>query len=367
MQVTPIGRANSVPVSAGTSLLVVYAATNLAVGLALAFTQPSRADDLWIMDDWCRAWLLHGQQLYAGVDARTDYPPNAIVLFAPIALVPRNWLVPAWTVFTLALTPLYAYVVIKSTAPRIRTAAAVVPMLLFFCWGGVRTFLEFSRLSLTLGFIAVLAADSRPIASGVSLGLALAKPHIAGPVMLWALVTQRARVAAVAMCVVAAGFTLYCLRVHVGPVSVVTDYGRVLLSLYSGADGFVGRTSLRPWWLAIAGDQRLGDLLWGVGAGLLLLVPCALAKRATDRPDRRSAAVLALFCLWSLLTIYHIGNNLSVLMLPSFAFLLLLDDPATATWRTWMVVAIQATMMLDIPVHLASWVPDRGLAFDRGA
>ena len=345
------------------SLLAVYAAASLAVGIGLVLTQPSRADDVWIMYDWCRAWLLHGQQLYAGAGARTDYPPNAIVLFSPLALMPRQWVAPAWAAVTLLLTPLYAYVVIKSTSPAVRGAAAVAPMLLFFCWGGVRTLLEFSRLTMTLGFLAVLAADSRPTASGVSLGLALAKPHIAGPIMLWALVTRRARVVVVATIVVAVGFAIYCLRAHVGPVTVLNDYGRILLSLYSGTDGFVGRTSLRPWWIALAGNQQVGDLLWGVGAGLLLLVPCALAMRSAGRPEARATGVLVLFCLWSLLTIYHIGSNMVVLMLPAFLFLLLVDDPATARWRMCAVVVIQAAMMLDVPVHLASFVPDHGLAF----
>ena len=358
-----VDRAGWVQVSARTWLLAVYAAANLAVGIWLVFTQPSRAEDVWIIYDWCRAWLLHGQQLYAGADARTDYPPNAIVLFAPLALVPRQWVVPAWAALTLVLTAVYAHVVVRSTSARVRLAAAVVPMLLFFCWGGVRTLLEFSRLSLTLAFLAVLAADSRPVASGVSLGLALAKPHIAGPIMLWALVTRHTRVAAVAVLVVAAGFAVYCLRAHVGPVTVLDDYLRILLFLYSGTDDFVGRTSLRPWWHAVGGGSALGDVLWWAGAGLLLLVPCAMAMRRTDRPDLRASAVLALFCLWSLLTFYHIGNNLVVLMLPSFVFVLLVDDPATARLRLYAVVLIQAAMMLDIPVHLASRVPDHGLAF----
>lgn len=357
-----VERAGSVHVSARTSLLAVYAAANLAVGIGLALTQPLRADDLWIVYDWCRAWLLHGQQLYAGADARTDYPPNAIALLAPLALMPRQWVVPAWAALTLLLTPLSAYVVVKSTSPRIRLTAAVVPMLLFFCWGGVRTLLEFSRLSLTLAFVAVLEADSRPVASGVFLGLALAKPQIAGPIMLWALVTRRARVAAVATAVVAAGFAVYCLRAHADPVTVLKGYGQVLLTLYSGPGGLDGRTSLRPWWAAFAGDSKLGDELWVVAAGLLLLVLCGIAMRAADRSDVRAAAVPAVFCLWSLLTIYHIGNNL-ILMLPAFIFLLLVDDPATLRWRMCTVFTIQVAMMLDVPVHLASWVPDHGLAF----
>jgi len=356
-----IDRAGSMPVSPRTALLTLYAATNIAVGIGLALTQPSRAGDLWTIYEWCRAWLLHGQQLYAGPYATTDYPPNAVVLFAPLALLPKQWLVPVWAAVTLSITPLLACVVIRSVRPRIQLADALLPMLLFFCWGGVRTLLEFSRLCMMLAFLAVFKADSRPVSSGVSLGLALAKPHIAGPIMLWALFTRRARVVAVAMAVVAAGFAAYCVRAQVTPTAVMNDYGRILLSLYSGADGLIGRTSLRPWWIALAGQESLGDILWGIGAGLLLIVPCGIAMRGSDVSDVRAAAP-ALFCLWSLLTIYHIGNNL-ILMFPAFAFLLLVDDAATLWWRVSLASAIQLAMMLDVPVHLASSVRDRGPVF----
>jgi hypothetical protein len=132
--------------------------------------------------------------------------------------------------------------------------------------------------------------------------------------------------------------------------------------LYSGADGFVGRTSLRPWWIALAGNQTLGDTLWGLGAALLLIVPCRMAVLDAHARDVRAAAAPALFCLWSLLTIYHIGNNL-ILMLPAFAFLPLVDDPATLRLRVRVAAAIQIAMMLDAPVHLASRTPDHGLIF----
>jgi hypothetical protein len=341
----------------------MYAAVNLAAGIVLVFTQPSRADDVWIMYDWCRAWLLHGQQLYAGVEARTDYPPNAIVLLSPLALVPRAWIVPAWTAFTLTLTPLYAWLVVRANSPRLRAAAAVVPILLFLCWGGTRTFLEFSRLSITLAFAAVILADSRPVASGFALGFALMKPHIAGPILLWAIVTKRLRVVVIAAGVVAAGFTVYCLRAHVSPAIVVADYVQILRTLYSGEDPLMGRTSLQPWWRALAGDSTLGIVVWAVAAGLLLVVPCRMAMRPSATPEVRGSAVLALCCLWSLLTIYHIGNNLAVLMLPSFVFLWTLDDPATVRWRMSVVAAIQVALMLDVPVHVAPLVPDHGLAF----
>jgi hypothetical protein len=312
--------------------------------------------------DWCHGWLLYGQELYVDPHATTDYPPNAIVTFAPLVWVPMSWLVPLWGAVTLSMSPLLAYLVVRSICPRSRPATALVPTLLFLCWGGVRTLLEFSRLSMTLGVLAIVNADVRPVASGVSLGLALAKPHIAGPMMLWALFTRRARVATAAIAVVTAGFTVYCVRAHVSPVDVVVGYARILLSFYAGADRLVGRTSVRPWWLALAGDQALGDILWSLGSVLLLIVPCRIAMRGRNVADVRAGAGPALLCLWSLLTIYHIGNNL-ILLLPAFAFLLLVDDPATAWWRRGVASAIQIAMMFDIPVHLASWVPDRGPLF----
>jgi glycosyl transferase family 87 len=283
-------------------------------------------------------------------------------MLAPLALVPKAWLAPVSAAITLSVSPLLAYLVVRSICPRARPAAALVPTLLFLCWGGVRTLLEFSRLSMTLAFLASIHANARPVASGVSLGLALAKPHIAGPMMLWAIFTRRTRLVAVAVTVVAALFALYCARADVGPADVVGGYTRILLSFYSGAEALVGRTSLRPWWTALAGHHVLGDILWGVGALLLLIVPCGIALRDSNVSDVRAAAAPALFCLWSLLTIYHIGNNL-ILLLPAFAFLLLSDDPATVWWRMGVASAIQIAMMLDIPVHLASRVPDHGVLF----
>jgi hypothetical protein len=343
------------------TLLAVYAAANLLVGIWLALVQPARARDLWMIYEWGRGWLLNGQELYLDPHATTDYPPNAIVMLAPLALVPKAWLVPVSAAITLAVSPLLAYLVVRSISPRARPAAVLVPTLLFLCWGGARTLLEFSRLSMTLAFLASIHANRR-LASGVSLGLALAKPHIAGPMMLWAIFTRRTRLVAIAVTVVAVLFAVYCARAHAGPVDVVDGYARILLSFYSGTEALIGRTSLRPWWIALAGDHMLGDIFWGVGALLLLLVPCGIAMRERNASDLRAAAAPALFCLWSLLTIYHIGNNL-ILLLPAFAFLLLLDDPATVWWRLGVASAIQIAMMLDIPVHLASRAPDHGPLF----
>ena len=352
------------------ALVAVAAGLNLAVGVALALGQPARASDLSIMYDWCRIWLLDGHRLYAGPDASTDYPPNAIVMLSPLALLSWRWVVPVWTAVALALTPLLPYLVVRCTSHR-RLFAAAVPMLLFFCWGSVRTLLQFSLLSMTLMFASVLFVNSRWRASGIFLGLALAKPHIAGPIALWAVLTKRFRVVAVAGVVVLAGCAAYDARVHETPLATLEGYWRVLVATYSGPEGLTGLTSVRAWAYAVTADPGWADTLWALAAGLMLIVPSRLAVRDSQRSAEGSGmAVPSLFCLWSLLTFYHNGNNL-IMMLPAFVFLLLVNDPETLRQRWFSAALLQAVLMFDVPIRLKAFAPARGwlriliLDFDR--
>jgi hypothetical protein len=365
-----IEEARSARVAPVAAVAAAYAAVNLGTGVALALTQQARAVDLLLVQGWCRAFLFDGQPLYFGAPAGVDYPPNAIVLFAPLALVPPGWLVPAWIAITLFLTPVLAYVVVRCVSRQLPLQIIAPAVLLFLCWGGVRTLLELSRLCLTLGCVAVLIADSRPLASGVCLGLALAKPHIAGPIWLWTAVTGRARVAMVAALVVAAGVAAFCVRVQASPVDIVAGWTHNVRLLYSGADTFIGRTSLRAWWHAFVPDVGMADALWLIAALALLAVPCRMARSDASNFGERPQAARALFCLWSLLTVFHLGNNL-ILMLPAFTVLLLSTDAATRRLRLTMAAIVQFAMMFDIPVHLRRFDPGNGVAsvlirdFDR--
>ena len=353
------------------ALVAAAAGLNLAVGVALALRQPARASDLLEMYDWCRTWLLGQHQLYAGPDASTDYPPNAIVMLSPLALVPWRWVVPIWTAVALALTPLLPYLVVRCTSHRRLFTAAAIPMLLFFCWAGARTLLQFTLLSMTLMFASVLLVDSRWLASGIFLGLALAKPHIAGPIAVWAMLTRRIRVVAVAGVVVLAGVAAYDARVHENPLVTLSGYWHVLVATYGGPEGFIGLTSVRAWAYAITADPRWADTLWAVAAGLLLVVPSWLAVGDSHRSaEGIGMAVPSLFCLWSLLTFYHNGNNL-IMMLPAFVFLLLVDDRDTVRQRWLFAAFLQAVLMFDVPIRLKPFAPARGafriliLDFDR--
>lgn len=341
----------------GIALLAVAACVNLAASVTISLGDARRASDLWTVYGWCRAWLIDGQSLYAGSDASADYPPNAIVLLSPLALVPQRWLVPLWTAVAVALTPVLPWLVMRSASRRGRVELAV-PVLLFLCWAAPRTVLQFSLLSMLLAWSALLIADTRWIASGVALGLALFKPHVAGPIALWMIVTGRFRHLAIAAGVVLAGWAIYDARIGESPLNTAAGYGRALDSQYGGPNGLVGNTSIRGL-TRLAMDPASADALWIVLAALLLIAVCWLAMR--DRScalNEGGLAVPAMFCLWSLLVTYHNGNNL-ILMLPAFAFLWFHGD-RRSVWHWIPLAVLQAALSFDVPIRLSHVAPRLG-------
>jgi hypothetical protein len=346
----------------GFALLAAAACVNVAAGVALALGDPRRAGDLQVMWDWCRAWLVDGQSLYTGPEASADYPPNAIVMLAPLALVAARRLVPLWTTLAVALTPVLPWLVLRVATPRRGRAlpAIAVPALLFLCWAAPRTLLQFSLFSMVLACAALLLADTRRVAAGVALGLALCKPHIAGPVALWMVITGRATSLIVATAVIAAGWTVYDVRIGEGPLTTAAGYWRVIGSEYSGVHGLVGHMSIRGWTRMAVADVATADAIWiALSAGLLLLV-CALAWRGRSRAlDAGGIAIPAMFSLCSLLVTYHNGNNM-ILMLPAFVFLWFHGDRRDP-FSYWIPIGIlQAALMFDVPVRLGAVPPHVG-------
>lgn len=342
--------------------LAVLASLNLGLGLGLALWRPDSAGDLQTVYGWCGDWLKSGARLYRVVGRGTDYPPNAIVVLSPIALVPFRLLVPFWSALSLALTPILAFVVIRSSNIRARNTAIAIAALLFCCWGGVRFYLQFTRLCLTFAFAAMLLIDSRPTVSGTCLGLALAKPHIAGPIALWAMLMKRTRVVVLAGVVAAIGVLVYDIRVHSNPLETIMAWGGVLRALYSGRDSLVGRTSIKPFVAALVPGTEWDDAAWVIASAALLIVPATMAAREDGGPlSPRSFAAASMFCLWSLLSVFHLGHNFT-LAFPAFAFLLLVDDPASRIWRWTIAAFIQIVLMLDVPIHVAPLLRTGSLA-----
>ena len=312
--------------------LALSAAGNIVIALWIIVTQPARAADLHTMYYWCGEWLVRHADLYTVFNASTDYPPNAIVLFAPMAWLPARWLVPSWTMLGLALAALLPLTVARAADDRRVHASLVIVSCL--CWAATRTLLQFSALSMTLSFAALALSAERPWSAGLLLGLALAKPHIAAPVALWVVLTGRWRTAAAAAAVMSAGVTIYCLRAGTTPGNVTAAYWQVLASTYGGASGLTGVTSIRAW--------TGSDAVWLAAAGAMLLVPVAMTVLAPRARGLDRLTAIAAFCLWSLAAFYHNGNNL-ILMLP--AFIVLLQRAHAAA------VLMQVLLMIDLPAR----------------
>jgi hypothetical protein len=62
------------------------------------------------------------------------------------------------------------------------------------------------------------------------------------------------------------------------------------------------------------------------------------------------------------LSIYHIGNNLAVLALPAFVFLLQEDRERSPHWVLIVVALMQAALMVDVPVHAVTVLATDGIA-----
>ena len=174
---------------------------------------------------------------------------------------------------------------------------------------------------MTLACAALLVADTWPRTAGVALGLALLKPHIAGPVALWMPGDPPHPRAPRRDCRLAIGWGVYDARIAESPLTTAVGLWRVVRAEYGGAAGLVGHTSVRAFAQLMSADLVVADRIWLAWAALLLLAAGAVALRHRSRPlSEGGMAVPALFCLWSLLVTYHNGNNL-LLMLPAFAFL----------------------------------------------
>ena len=169
-------RSDLIPARPRRSLLVVwglFAALNLSAGLFIA-AWPERQTDLETLGRWGREWLA-GVNIYA--TETPDYPPHAIVVFSPIGLLSPGVAVRIWAALNLGLAVLAPYLAVRIARPDARPAAMTLPVLMCLSWGGFRTLLQFSLLTLVRSARDDLS-DRRRALSGLSLGLALMKPQM---------------------------------------------------------------------------------------------------------------------------------------------------------------------------------------------
>jgi len=320
---------------------------NLSAGLVIT-SWPERQADLETIEGWGRQWLVAGMNLYA-TDEMPNYPPHAVVALSSLGILSHTWAVRAWTILNLGLALSASTLAVRIVRPGAPWGAIALPILMFLCWGGFRTLLQFSLVTLVFGLLAMKLADGRPALSGLCLGLALMKPQMSAPFVLWAVFTRRLRIVAIGGMLAIVGLLIFCVRVRADPIAVVQSYTQILHSFYMADEGvMVGLAELRPLIaLAIPAPGIVNAAALTIAIGLLLPI-CLLGFAEGTGRDSLMISAPPLVCVWSLLTFYHLTYGF-ILLMPVATLLLFEDDPATRNFRRTLFWAMQFALMVDVP------------------
>jgi len=331
------------------------AALNLAAG-AVVSSQPERLFDLDSIQRWGRLWLIGGENIYQLADSAVDYPPNAIVVLSPLALLPIEVAHPIWMMLNVAMAILAAYLAARFFRPHDPFRVIVLPILMFLCWGSVRTLTQFSLAAVMFGMSAMLLADRSRAASGVWLGLAMMKPQVAVPVALWSLFTRRWIVVLSSAAVAGTLYAVFCLRSQSDPWMVLVRYAGILATLHTGEAVLEGISELRPLIAQVAAGSSSTDAIAGsIALSLLAFVAVAGVLEGAARKNVLYAAPPLVAC-WSLLTFYHLTYGFVVLL--PVLMLLALNNSERSQLRKVLFWLLQLGMMFDIPglSRRAGWV-----------
>jgi hypothetical protein len=138
------------------------ATVNLVAG-AVVTSWPERQRDLDTMRRWEHWWLAEGRNVYAIAGEAPDYPPHAIVVLAPLAEISSRFAVPLWAGVNVVLAIVAPLLAVRAAKPRAMWSDVALTTMMFLCWSGVRTLLQFSLTALVLGLLATALADTRPV------------------------------------------------------------------------------------------------------------------------------------------------------------------------------------------------------------
>jgi hypothetical protein len=322
------------------------AVLNLAAGVAVS-SQPHRLYDLETMMRWGRYWLVEGANIYDyGPWGSVDYPPNAIVLLAPLGLVTPGAADAIWIVVNVAMAIVAPYLAARFLRHHDPFRVIALPILMFLCWGGVRTLTQFTLIALVCSMAAMVTA-SRPPLAGLWLGLALMKPQVAVPVFMWSVFTRRWSVVLSGFAVVGMLIAVFCLRSDARPSLVAGGYIETLAVHHTGEAILAGLSELRPVIYQLVDDVSEVDAIassiaLGLAAGLSV---AGFQEGAVRR--RVLYAAPALVACWSLLTFYHLTYGF-VILLPVL-MLLALNDAPQSRLRKALFWTLQLGMMFDVP------------------
>jgi Glycosyltransferase family 87 len=346
--------------SSGTLALTFWGlvtAINLLGGLNNAL-RPGQSQDLRTVLGWTSLWLFDSANPYAL--AGSDYPPNALVVLMPLAFVPTQAVAVVWTTFNLLFAPVAGWLAFRVTYPGRPARAALLPVLLFLSWAGLRIGFgngQFHLFALVLGLAAVALADRRPYLAGVLLGMALSKPHFAIAFLLWAVLTRRFRMAITGLMFVVVTGLIFSARLGQDPFSVARSYLFVLESASFYTSSTAAGISLSPLIRFFGHQPDHANSTYALLVGLAFLALLVVSRRVRSRfVWNADVLVLALCCAFATLALFHNSYD-AVLLVPLLMWLCYpwLESPSEPRLRSFApydrlaVGVLQAALVIEIP------------------
>jgi len=324
------------------------AVLNLAAGVVVS-SQTDRLYDLESMMGWGRYWLVEGRNVYEpGRWGSVDYPPNAVVLLSPLGLLSLSAAHPIWMLMNSVMAILAPYQAVRFFRPHDPFRVIALPILMFLCWGGVRTLTQFTLVGLTCSMAAMLVSVRRPIAGGAWLGLAMMTPQVAVPVFLWSVFTRRWSVVLTSLAVVGVLVAVFCLRTDAHPFGVAARYVEILAVQHQTGEAILGGISeFRPLIYQLVTEvSEVHAIAGSIALGLIAGICVTGFQEGAVRKHVLYAAPPLVAC-WSLMTFYHLTYGF-VILLPVM-MLLALNDAPRSRLRRGLFWLLQLGMMFDIP------------------
>lgn len=320
---------------------------NVSAGVIVS-SQTHRLYDLDSIMRWGWYWLVSGTNIYEpGRWGAPDYPPNAIVLLSPLGLLPLGLAHPIWMLLNIAMAVLAPYYAARFFRPHDPYRVIVLPILMFLCWGGMRTLTQFTLVALTCSMVAMATATRRPMVSGAWLGLAMMKPQVAVPIFLWSVFTRRWSVVLSSLAVVAALVAVFCVRADAHPIWMAARYVEILAFHHTGESTLAGVSELRPLIRQLVSNiSEVDAIASSIALGLLAGI-CVMGFQEGAARKHVLYAAPPLVACWALMTFYHLTYGF-VILLPVM-MLLALNDAAASPLRTALFWTLQLGMMFDIP------------------
>lgn len=320
---------------------MLLALVNLASALVVW-----RTTDFATMHVWVSEWLWRGTDLFADAAWGTDYPPTAIVVLSPIALLNVHVSAWPWALLNVLLLASIGVSIVRTMDANTAWRSTWLFVATLFCWSASRTLLQFTILALACALASWRLSRTRPVSAGALLALALIKPQVAAPYALLMIATRRWCVVASSVATTVLLWALYCLRAGASPMAVAANFAERLISIYSGSHAQVGVSELAR--LAPAGYEDVTGLFVGLTLSLALV---AIAVRvwvcSEARRDRVSLLLPAAGAAAVLMTCRHLSYAF-VTLAPAAAWLLT-AGAWLGRWPRRLFWALQAGMIVDVP------------------